>query len=87
MSEVQSPPGYRISWASAGPSGSFPKSIKKSLFTAIPFTGSTSICRRHEPFLYIHFKIELKLVLNITKSFTLIVPDRIACPMERRGKS
>lgn len=50
MSEVQSPPGYRSSWAKTGPSGSAPKSTRKSSFSLRPpFTVSTSICIITEP--------------------------------------
>uniref|UniRef100_J3L744 Uncharacterized protein n=1 Tax=Oryza brachyantha TaxID=4533 RepID=J3L744_ORYBR len=52
ISEVQSPPGYLISWAKEGPSGSSPKSTKKSgLIESPPFSVSTSICNMWEPFL------------------------------------
>src|SRR2546421_101006 len=36
MSEVQSPPGNRISWARAGPRGSLPKSTTNFSFSAMP---------------------------------------------------
>lgn len=50
MSELQSPPGYRSSWARAGPRGSFPKSTRKLGFNfSPPFTVSTSICSITEP--------------------------------------
>ncbi|BAS75888.1 Os01g0916350 [Oryza sativa Japonica Group] len=52
ISEVQSPPGYLISWAKEGPSGSAPKSTKKlGLIDSPPFSVSTSICNMWEPFL------------------------------------
>lgn len=45
MSEVQSPPGYRISCARQGPPGSFPKSTRNLGFTASPPRSvSTSSC-------------------------------------------
>jgi len=50
MSLVQSPPGYRISCALAGPLGSLPKSTKKpGLMLTPPFSVSQSIWTMQEP--------------------------------------
>ena len=55
MSDVQSPPGYLISCASAGPSGSAPKSTPNfSLSVRPPLTVSTSICAIVAPCLDAH---------------------------------
>src|SRR5512134_2800107 len=51
ISEVQSPPGYRVSWQRAGPFGSFPKSTKKSgLIDIPPLAVSQSTISMQPPF-------------------------------------
>ena len=49
ISEVQSPPGKRISWARTGPSGSLPKSTRKFVERQAAVGVSQSNCSRNEP--------------------------------------
>lgn len=76
ISDEQSPPGYLISWASAGPPGSAPKSMPKFLFSVSPpFSVSTSTCTIVAPFLFqgqfktsLHISVVLGNVFIISRS-------------------
>lgn len=68
MSDVQSPPGYLISWPRNGPPGKAPKSTRKfSLIFSPPFSVSTSIMIICVPFLEVWKKLRKKCTTSRNK--------------------